>query len=134
MYDSKLERDFHKRWKKATKVPLVTQHKFHPTRQWRFDFAHLPTLTAIEIQGYGEGHTSYEGMAADYEKHNEAIRHGWIILYIMSVHTTERNIGKTVKFILSIIDDRPKTVQKQLRPTTPRSLYEETIQKLLEDI
>lgn len=132
MYDSKLERKFHTEWKKTTKTPLITQHKFHPTRQWRFDFAHTSTLTAIEIQGYGEGHTNYEGMASDYEKHNEAIRFGWVILYIMSHDISERKIKKTIRYILDILKDRPVTTQKQLRPKPPRSLYDELVNKLLD--
>jgi hypothetical protein len=70
-------------------------------------------------------------MAADYAKHNEAIRHGWVILYIMSKDVTDRNAPKTIRLILGIIKDRPTTIQKKLS-SPPRSLYEETISKLLD--
>lgn len=132
MYDSKLERKFHSHWKQITKTPLVLQHKFHSTRQWRFDFAHIPTLTAIEIQGFGEGHTSYDGMHSDYVKHNEAIRHGWVIIYLMSKDLGERNITRTIRYILDIIQNRPQRVQNIVKPI-PRSPYEDTIRKLLDD-
>ena len=41
-------------WKTRNMVPrieLVREYKFHPTRKWRFDFAHVATKTAIEIEG-----------------------------------------------------------------------------------
>ena len=133
MYDSKLERDFHKLWKKQTKVPLKPQHKFHPVRKWAFDFAHIPTLTAIEIQGYGEGHTSYEGMMSDYEKHNEALRYGWVTIYIMSAHLTPKKAVQTIRYILDIIQSRPERVQPKLQSYRPRSPYEAAIERLLDD-
>lgn len=40
---------------------------------------------AVEIQGFGPGHNSYDGMKSDYEKHNEAILMGWKMLYFMGV-------------------------------------------------
>jgi hypothetical protein len=133
MYDSKLEKDFHKLWKSKSKLPLVTQHKFHPRRQWRFDFAHKPTLTAIEIQGYGEGHTSYDGMASDYEKHNQAILHGWIIIYIMSKDVTPQKMARTVTLIERIISNRPLAKQKVIADLPPpKNAFEDLVKKLLD--
>jgi len=131
MYDSKLEKTFHSEWKKHSKFPLKPQHKFHCTRQWRFDFAHLPTLTAIEIQGFGEGHTSYEGMASDYAKHNEALRYGWIIIYIMSKDIDTKRIAKTIRYIESIITQRPITKPTKPSTPTPRNKFEEVVERLL---
>lgn len=66
---------------------------------WRFDFAFPPVKLAIEIQGYGRGHTSYMGMYADYQKHNSAIRHGWRIIYLMSNDLKPDTIEKTLAWI-----------------------------------
>lgn len=65
--------------------PMVQQHKFHPTRKWPFDFAHVDTKTAIEIDG-GEfafgGHNRGAQMARDYEKRNEATLLGWRVFQL----------------------------------------------------
>lgn len=62
---------------------LKAEHQFHPERKWRFDFAHLPTLTAIEIEGgvlSGRSrHTKPTGFIKDCEKYNAATRAGWAI-------------------------------------------------------
>lgn len=64
--------------------PPVRQHKFHPTRKWRWDFAWPEWKLAVEIQGgswVGGGHNTALGQANDYEKHNEAVRLGWRTLF-----------------------------------------------------
>ena len=70
---------------KAIGFPFVREHRFHPTRMWRFDFANGSRKIAIEVQGglwlKKGGHTSGKGVTRDIEKHNEAVRMGWIILY-----------------------------------------------------
>lgn len=70
--------------------PMVQQHKFHPTRKWPFDFAHVDTKTAIEIDGgefmYRSGPAGAHGrgtqMAYDYEKRNEATLLGWRVFQL----------------------------------------------------
>lgn len=118
--ESKLEHKFFERWKQLSPKQLTLQHQFHPSRQWRFDFAHLPSKLAIEVQGFGEGHTSYEGMLNDYEKHNEAVRLGWRIIYIMSKNIKPRILDSTIRYIEAIIDNKqptniPSTIPEILR-------------------
>jgi hypothetical protein len=72
------------------------QHKFHPTRKWRFDFAWDIDHTmydfgrkkiAVEVQGgvwSGGGHVTGSGYTKDCEKLNEAQILGWDVLYITS--------------------------------------------------
>jgi hypothetical protein len=112
---------------------LTPQHQFHPKRKWRFDFAHVKTLTAIEIQGYGQGHASYSSMYKDYEKNNEAIRHGWSIIYLMGIDLEDKTINRTIKYVNEIISLRPLAVQRTLESIPPITNYNETIRKLLED-
>lgn len=139
MYDSKLEEKFHKIWTKSTNITLTPQHMFHPRRKWRFDFAHLPSLVAIEIQGWGEGHNSYEGMRSDYYKHNEAVRHGWSILYIMSADLEPKAVNKTIGFLVSVINNRHKGLIEELKklklPSKPlnKTPYQRTIDRILHD-
>ena len=58
----------------------VTEHRFHDTRKWRFDFAWPDVNTAVEVEGgtwSGGRHTRGAGFANDCEKYNEATRLGW---------------------------------------------------------
>ena len=75
------------------------QHYFHPERRWRFDFAWPEHKLAVEIQGFGSGHNSYTGMSSDYEKHNEALRLGWRILYFMSHDLFPPNSIQTLSIV-----------------------------------
>lgn len=59
-----------------------TEYRFHPVRQWRFDYA-LPDLgVAIEYEGVkGKSrHTTLKGYTGDCEKYNEAAWLGWTVL------------------------------------------------------
>ena len=59
----------------------VPQYQFHPTRQWRFDFAWPGQKVAVEIDGlvYGGrgGHQTVDGILKDCEKHEAALLDGW---------------------------------------------------------
>lgn len=103
LLESRLEENFYRKWCKSYDLVPTAQYRFHPTRQWRFDFAWPSLKIAVEIQGFGEGHTSYEGMAADYEKHNAAIQHGWKIYYLMGYQLEAKTIIKTLAFIHSCL-------------------------------
>lgn len=62
---------------------FVEEHRFHPTRKWRFDFAFLAQRLAVEVEGgvwAGGRHTRGSGFLGDCEKYNEATRLGWRVL------------------------------------------------------
>ena len=105
-HGSHLEKTFDKEWKLKYSHPIQPQHRFHPVRAWRFDFAFPEAFLAIEIQGYGTGHTSYSGMMGDYEKHNEAIKHGWSIIYLMSAQIKGKEIKTTLSYCYKILQTR----------------------------
>lgn len=61
-----------------------TEYKFHPTRQWRFDYAwpQLYCKIAVEIEGgmWTNGrHTRGSGFKNDMEKYNVAAFMGWLV-------------------------------------------------------
>lgn len=60
------------------------EHKFHPTRKWRFDFALVKEKIAIEYEGgvfHGKSrHTTGTGYTNDAEKYREAAKLGWRVL------------------------------------------------------
>lgn len=60
----------------------VAEYRFHPTRKWRFDFAHIKRKIAIEVNGgiFIRGrHTRGTGQLKDMEKFNNAQALGWFI-------------------------------------------------------
>jgi hypothetical protein len=77
---SALEERFLALWQAVSFEPLAREYAFHPSRHWRFDFAHLETGVAIEIEGgvWVQGrHTRPAGFIGDCEKYNAATLLGW---------------------------------------------------------
>jgi len=68
----------------AMKLPIPTrEHRFHPPRRWRFDFAWLEQKIAVECEGgtwSGGGHVRGKGYESDCEKYNQAALDGWLLL------------------------------------------------------
>jgi very-short-patch-repair endonuclease len=71
---------FESAWKEAQGPELHEEFYFNPNRRWRFDFAHVETRVAIEIEGgvFTQGrHTRGSGFEDDCEKYNCATAMGW---------------------------------------------------------
>ena len=69
-------------WCKENQFQLIPEHKFHPIRKWRFDFAIPEIFAAIEIEGgvFIQGrHSRGGGMVKDMEKYNHAASLGWAV-------------------------------------------------------
>jgi very-short-patch-repair endonuclease len=80
---------------------LEREFRFHPTRKWRSDFAHLPSRTLIEIEGgiWVRGrHTSPKGFAADAEKYLEAALAGWRVIRLVDDQIKTPVIERIVAF------------------------------------
>ena len=59
------------------------EFRFHPTRQWRFDFAWPELMLALEVEGGTRKkgrHQFHEGFTEDCHKYNEAAILGWRVL------------------------------------------------------
>lgn len=85
MAASRLESKFLLLWRVAQGPPLEREVKFHASRRWRSDFAHLETRTLIEIEGGiflpgGGRHSRGAGYAKDAEKYLEAVLAGWTVV------------------------------------------------------
>ena len=92
MAQSHLESRFLLLWRVAGGPALEREVRFHPSRKWRADFAHLPTRTLIEIEGGifqkgGGRHNRGLGYAKDAEKYLEAAMADWTVLRL-----TERQL------------------------------------------
>lgn len=76
------ERKFLRYWTLLGGPTLEQEHKFHPTRRWRFDFAHITTKNAFEIEGgvyVNGGHSRGKGYERNCEKYLEGQMLGWTI-------------------------------------------------------
>jgi hypothetical protein len=106
--------------------PPETQVEFHPEIHWRFDFAWKDKMLAVEIQGYGRGHTSYLSMLKDYRKHNYAVSQGWTMLYFMSEHLKPSLLHHTINLLRKMLDvgHQGHGERKNLNPVIERRRIE----------
>ena len=91
-------------------IDLVTEHKFHPDRNWRFDYAIPEHKIAIEQEGgiwmKGKGaHSRPSGILRDMEKYTQANILGWIIIRRTPQQLTEQ---QTLNLIKCSIESRIK--------------------------
>lgn len=85
---------------------IVKEHRFHPVRMWRFDYA-IPALKiAVEVDGAvwtGGRHNRAAGYIADMEKLNTAASMGWLVLRFT---TDDRFYMTTFNLIETTIKER----------------------------
>lgn len=83
----------------------VAEHRFHGTRNWRFDWAYLDQKIAIEYQGGNYtgrgGHNSVKGLRNDYAKFTEASLLGWTLILIDSETVASGKAAEWVERALS---------------------------------
>ena len=87
-------------------LEIVKEHKFHPLRKWRFDYAIIELKIAVEVDGavwVGGRHNRAAGYVADMEKLNTAASMGWLVLRIT---TDDRFCTKTMNLIKSTVEYR----------------------------
>ena len=64
----------------------VREHRFHPVRRWRFDYAWPEQRVALEVEGgvwTGGRHTRGAGFLGDIEKYNAAVVDGWRVVRVV---------------------------------------------------
>lgn len=102
---SKHEEKFINLWLElAPSLILTREFRFNENRKFRFDFAHLETKTAIEINGgiwIKSYHTYGNGLIQNYEKNNLAITKGWSVFQLSPEMITESNISFISDYIKS---------------------------------
>lgn len=99
---SRLEKRFELLWQAQGGPELEKEFRFHPTRRWRADFAHLPSRTLIEIEGgiYVNGrHNRGAGFAADLEKYLEASLAGWHVIRLGPNELTTAHIDRLIALV-----------------------------------
>ena len=93
---------FKQMWYAMHGPDLLEEYKFHPTRDWRFDFAHIDAKIAIEIEGgiWVQGrHVRPKGYSEDCTKYNEAQLMGWQVYRFTSENMGIVAIAKIIKKI-----------------------------------
>ena len=83
--ESNAERSFLYYWTILNTLGIepTSEHRFDDTRKWRFDFAFIAPMIAVEIEGglYMNGrHVQAKGYQADCYKYNRAVELGWRVL------------------------------------------------------
>ena len=71
--------------RQQTGYNVTPEHRFHPERKWRIDYAIVDKKIAIEQEGgaFTHGrHTRGAGFVADMEKYNELTRMGWRVIRV----------------------------------------------------
>ncbi len=99
---SRLAKRFEALWNAHGGHALEKEFRFHPTRKWRADFAHLESKTLIEIEGgiYINGrHNRPAGFAADLEKYLEAALAGWRVIRLGPNELTTAHIERLVSLV-----------------------------------
>ena len=86
----------------------VTEHRFHPTRKWRFDYAWPDHKIAVEIEGgiwmKGRGAHSWPvNIIRDMEKQNEAGKLGW---RIFRFQPKDLKNGTAMAFMIDVFKTR----------------------------
>jgi very-short-patch-repair endonuclease len=97
-----LERRFELLWRTLDGPKLETEFRFHATRRWRADYAHLESRTLIELEGgvwVGGRHNRAAGFVADAEKYLEAALGGWRVVRLVGSQLDLNTIGRLVAAI-----------------------------------
>lgn len=89
-------------------VECVREYRFHPTRQWRFDYAIPDLRIAIEIDGgiwINGRHNRASGYLGDMDKFNAAATLGWVVLKFTP---QEQYTAKALDLITLTVAERKK--------------------------
>lgn len=90
----------------GTDLPVpVTEHRFHPERKFRLDFAWEAQKVAVEVEGatWVKGaHSSGAGIQRDCEKSNLALLAGWRVLRFTSTMLDD-NPGQCIALVRQLL-------------------------------
>ena len=90
----------------------VREHRFHPVRRWRFDYAWIDHKVALEVEGgvwTGGRHTRGAGFVGDLEKYNAAVVAGWRVVRVVPGKLC---LSATVGMLESLLMPERKSLQE----------------------
>lgn len=92
---------------KKFEIDAVREFRFYEKRKWRFDFAIVEKMIAIEIEGgvWTNGrHTRGKGFTNDCEKYNMATELGWKVFRYTSDQINNGSAIEQITRVLKITD------------------------------
>ena len=104
---SRLEEDFLAKWRLLGGPVLEAEYLFDAIRDWRADFAHVPSRTLIEIEGgiYSGGrHVRGKGYEDDCKKYNAATMQGWRVIRLTASMLQPDVIERVIQFVTGRVD------------------------------
>ncbi len=84
----------------------VCEHRFHPSRKWRFDYAWPAARLALEVQGgiFVQGrHSRGAALLKEWEKLNTAAAYGYRVLFCQPADLCKAD---TLLFISAVLNPR----------------------------
>lgn len=122
--------------------PQIEYH-FHPTRDWRFDFAWPDIKLALEVEGgiYNGGrHVTPKGFEGDCEKYNEATCLDWRVIRVTSkmINSSELKALTLITRMIRLLshesnskntNGRPRTIRRSSKSKSDRISVVETQDK-----
>ena len=91
---------------KAYGIPEpVGEHRFHPVRRWRFDWAWIDAKVALEVQGglFVQGrHSRGAALMKEHEKLNAAAALGWRVMFCTPQQLRSGEVLEMVKKALGV--------------------------------
>lgn len=99
---------------RAVATDYVTEHRFCPGRQFRFDYAWLDLSMAVELDGWG--HNNVNRYTSDVEKGNLATGLGWRVYHVTTrmvkdhsgIHLVAQALGRPAPAGLAIKPHKPR--------------------------
>jgi very-short-patch-repair endonuclease len=102
---SKLELKFINLWRSLhPSIELISEVKLIPKRRFRFDFVHMDSKTAIELNGgnfINGRHTRPVALNNEYEKMNLALLNGYQVFTLSNQMINEKWVNEIYSYILS---------------------------------
>lgn len=89
-------------WKALGGPVLAQQHRFCDGRKWQFDFAHVGTKVAIEIEGgvwVNGRHNRGQGFIDDRIKYLRAQLMEWTVFSLTPEMITRENVQAIINFV-----------------------------------
>ena len=105
---SKWEASFAWHWRLLGGPQIDEQAFLVPGEAWRFDFAHEPSRTAVELNGgtmSGGRHNRGPALETEYRKHNAAQSLGWVVL-TYGTKRMERDMVGIVEEVMAVVRRR----------------------------
>lgn len=93
------------------------EHKFHPVRRWRFDFAWPEVGIAVEVEGgvWNRGrHVNPAGFTNDCTKYNTAASMGWYVFRFPTSMVKDGTAVEMIKTAFYNLQNTPVLVGQQV--------------------